>query len=778
MSISPTLSPTRSAPTPKIDEKVTSDESARDDEHNLNKNDQNFIININNVLFNNNLVNISDINLGVKGDSSLDSRLQTHSDFDSNSVRAEYEHHHHLHHPQIDNGNYFPLIICINICSNDEIIKVLEELKLNHLITKINSNLVEINCIDKNLTTNLLTKIYDIYDKKDVYLDYSNFISHPGNLFIKNLNSNLTNENSLIKFFNQHSKYASISSINLFNQNDENSDFFAIIKFENYLDVDYLLQNLDLTQNPFQYKNKLPLYINKYISKKERKLKNEDLNKFNANHSSSSVINSNIYDIIVLENLSKFLVNLTLKDFESFLDKFKIFNKIESIYFPINNINNEGIIEFGSFGYISFVNTNATTSNQSILKILYHLNGLSYDKFIDFTEEDIYDILLDLNKLDEDIDDTNESNIKISIAQHKHNHYLYKISSKLNSGQKFIYNQPNNDNDHLNLNVGFLHFYLHNSIIQKFSKLSNYQETNIYVNNFAILFKNNDYLWEKFWNQFGVNKIKSAKIIKPQFYNKRNEESLGKIGFVFYNNFKMAIRAILLTNNKLISLDPLNDNSILIQTSFAIQKNNNHNNHLHSSNNQLYHYNYPNNQRSSLPINYYPIENSSNNYMKRFSLPVNTDNFIYNHQALKPTSNNPNSPPHEEMNPFIMSNHPHILHSSNHSSASKQNLPPPSGPPLPSINPQSEYVNYYNPYIYYNYPMIPQDSNEFNDDAVTTIPPPGSQILPGPPGSTSQPIMSPFYYQSYYGFQPQLPSSSSSSSNDGRHYPNQYGGRY
>lgn len=748
MSISPSLIPTPSAPTPKDDAKLTSEESARVDGHTLDKNDQNFIININNALFNTIQIKNTESNSNSKLVSSNDPRLQARLGFDSNAVRSDYS-----HHPQNDNGNYFPLVICINVNSNNAIMRVLEDLSLSHLINRVNDNLLEINCIDKNLTTTLLTKIYEVYDNKDVYLDYSNFISHPGNLFVKNLSSTLTDEKSLIEFFNKHSKYKSISSVNLFNQTDENHDFFAIIKFDNYLDVEYLLQELDLSQNPFQSNNQLPLYINKYISKKERKLKNEDSKKLNSAPSSSSLVNSNIYDIIVIENLHNFLVNLTLQDFEHFLSKLQLFNKIESIYFPINNINSDGTIEFGSFGYISFVNSNTTTLNQNVLKILYYLNGLDYEQFVNFGEQDIYDILLDLNKLDDEITQENDSRIKISIAQHKHNHYLYKVSSNLHSGQKFIYNQPGTA---LNLTIGFLHFYLHNSIIQKFSKLSNYQETNIYVNNFAILFKNNDHLWEKFWNQFGVNKVKSAKIIKPQFYNKRNEESLGKIGFVFYNNFKMAIRAILLTNNRLINLDSPNDSSILIQSSFAIQKNNNHHNH----HNQVYHYNYPNTPRPSLPVNYHPIEATSSSYIKRFSLPANTDNFIYNNQPLKISTTQ--SPSHEEMNPFIAANHPQFIPSSGHSSSTK----PPPGLHLP----QSDYLNYYVPYVYYNYPVIPQDSLDFNDDSG---PPPGPGMIRDPLGSTSTPMVNPFNYQSYYGFQP-----NPSNSNDGGHYPNRYRGRY
>ena len=104
--------------------------------------------------------------------------------------------------------------------------------------------------------------------------------------------------------------------------------------------------------------------------------------------------------------------------------------------------------------------------------------------------------------------------------------------------------------------------------INQFSRSLNYQETNIYVNNLPIVFNNDDCTWESFWSQFGI--IKSAKIIKPQFYHEyEDDHKSGKIGFVFYKTFKMAIRAILMTNNKVVNVGHYNP--IVIQSSLLFK---------------------------------------------------------------------------------------------------------------------------------------------------------------------------------------------------------------
>jgi len=188
--------------------------------------------------------------------------------------------------------------------------------------------------------------------------------------------------------------------------------------------------------------------------------------------------------------------------------------------------------------------------------------------------------------------------------------------------------------------------------------------------------------------QFG-NCIKSAKIIKPQFYSKKNDVELGKIGFVFYKDFKMALRAILLTNNKLISFG--NFKKVFVQTSFAIQKNNH------------------NHQRPSLPSNYYQTHNTPNNYSKRFSLPTITD---YNYYLQPPS------------------------------------VPVP--PTTPAGNP-SDYINFFNPYMYpINYPYMPLDRDSSPTDDTNypeTISPPLNYYYQPyyqfPPSNNYQPLSTP-----------------------------------
>lgn len=426
----------------------------------------------------------------------------------------------------------------------------------------------------------------------DFTFDYTGFISHPGNLFIKNLSNDLIDQDELFRFFNGESKYKSLESINVFSGADD--DVFAILKFTNYLDVDFLISNLDVTHNPFNHNKGIPLYLNKYISKKERKMKHND------NMGLSDSLNN--YCSVIVENLSDFLNDHgpNLDMMRTFLSKFQIFNKIDDIYIPILP-NKTGGFDLLKFGFISFETNEHVHVN--VLKCLYYLNDLLFDEFMNFTKEDIFDIEDDVCK-DFEENSSNVPKLKISIAQHKHNHFLYQ----------FLTNQALG---YLNgeLLINYLDAAAYNHAINAFSRYINYQETNIYVNNFPIVFENNDALWEKFWLQFG-NNIKSAKIIKPQFYTKKNEVEVGKIGFVFYKDFKMALRAILLTNNKMFNY-PVN-HKILVQTSFAIQKNNH------------------NGQKHSLPTPYFPVERPQLNFTKRFSLPPSSD-FNYYLSPRTPT---------------------------------------------------------------------------------------------------------------------------------------------
>ncbi|WEJ94657.1 hypothetical protein PSN45_002148 [Yamadazyma tenuis] len=427
-------------------------------------------------------------------------------------------------------NSYFPLDISLSSVS-DEVAQVLK--KFNLPCQK------QLSITNKSLSDKLVPRLVKL--DPSLKLDYSKFISHPGNLFVKNLSKTKLNHSKMFKFFNSHSSYRSLGELNIFNQTSTNDDdVFAILRFDNYLDVEFLLTK-KFTSNPFHVNPNFQLYLNKYISKKQRKLIHEEFDEFNN------------YNSLVLENLSGFFppgFEFSLVNLQSFFDKFRIFGNIQMIYFPVNLINANSDFVPADFGFINFeVSEN---SNLNILKCVYYLNHLTYEEFNDFSESTIaqHDLTSDF-----DANGAGTTNgIHISISQHKHNHYLYQFCPTLLSLANGV------------LSVSYIDMAFHSAFLNNFARYSNYQETNIYVNNFPTLFANNDAQWERFWQRFGA--IKSAKIIKPQFYAKE-DQSVGKIGFVFFEDFKMALKAIIITNNKLVSID---NSSYLIKTSFALQK--------------------------------------------------------------------------------------------------------------------------------------------------------------------------------------------------------------
>lgn len=560
----------------------------------------------------------------------------------------------------LDRGDQFPLRLRIE--TSDDRQPTLNEILKRHDV-RVSAAQEEVVFSNKRQADAVVSEVLASGFK--VLFNYSGFISHPGNLFIKNLCEELIDYDKLFDFFQSKSKYKSLADINIFNSAED--DVFAILKFENYLDVDHILDTLDVNDNPFHHNDTVPLYLNKYISKKERKLKYDD------NSVLSDHVNS--YNTIVIENLGDFLneYNPTIGLLETFLLKFELFNKIDNLYFPVFQVddNNFRLMKYG------FINFEANENlNVNVLKCIYYLNDLNFEKFMNFTHDDVLNDEGELLKTTQS--PLNDRGLKISIGQHKHNHYLYEFQTN----QLLYLNQHK-------LCLGFLDLTVHNNIINSFSKFVNFQETNIYVNNFPIIFENNDTLWEKFWYQFG-NSIKSAKIIKPQFYSKKNDE-LGKIGFVFYTDFKMALRAILLTNNRLINFK--NFKNILIQTSFAIQKNN---------------HGY---QRPSLGTNYYPVQPPQNNYMKRFSMPSLNDYSYF-----------------------------------------MQGPPMASIAPTPSSTSSSDYFPMYNPMMYgYNYRYTSADKDHTNDGPLdrpgfSTSPPLNyyfQPYIPFAPSGTYQTVYSP-----------------------------------
>lgn len=441
----------------------------------------------------------------------------------------------------------------------------------------------------------------------DVTFDYGAFATHPGTLFIKNLQKQHALASKIRDFFNTASQYALVVDVNVIG---DDSDVLAILKFDNYLDVDHVLADMPLSPNPFSPGT--PLYVNRYISKRERSSLSDPAPPATPDEAVA-------YDMVVIENLNEFLAApVSLETLSGLLKKFELFNKMDTVYIPVANDDPE-LIRCKKVGFISFLHDRDL--NVNILKCLYYLNNLTYDEVAAFGPDDIYDLLDDVNKPESSPPPAETARLKLSIVQRKHNHHVYENSESL-----FVANE-----DGLKLKISDPASAGDGTHTSKFLKLSNYQETNVYVNYFPILFENNDKLWGEFWNQFGVHGVKSAKIIKPQFYSKRSDDSLGKIGFVFYEEFKMALRAIILTNNKTIRF---NDHHILIQASFAIQKHS----HPLASGKLGAKFHHPN----PLPnYSYYP---NQDNFGKNFNMPMGGEPNYYMPEQIPNAGTSLNSP--------------------------------------------------------------------------------------------------------------------------------------
>lgn len=476
----------------------------------------------------------------------------------------------------------FPLKIKIDLANSPNATSSAHDLK-SHLETHsvhLDSleGLVEFAVSDKDTANAVVAYLLD--HGWSTALDYSQFASHPGMVFVKGLQRSPSLADDLQRYFLDHSKYGLLADVNVLGLSPEDSasDVAAILKFDNYMDADHALAQPSAHPNSFGPR---PFNVTRYISKKERSILLTD----SGSNSAYVVANDDpvVYDTIVVENFNDFISGtLSLEVFHSILDKFALFLSIDTIFFPVANRETDRL-RFKKIGFIG-ISPNKDLSLK-LLKALYYLNGLTLSDLLAFSKDDIYDLSDDVCCAEPELS-SEFPRLKLSIAQRKHNHHLYE----------------NTDSLYVSLDLGKVQIcepdvnFHESSLINRFVKSSNYQETNVYVNNFPILFENDDELWAQFWNQFGVDRVKSAKIIKPQFYSKKPDGSLGKIGFVFYEEFKMALRAIILTNNKVIKYQ--NFPSILIQASFAIQK---HNSHSQSSNKLTQ----PKFHHGNPPINYF-----------------------------------------------------------------------------------------------------------------------------------------------------------------------------
>lgn len=399
------------------------------------------------------------------------------------------------------------------------------------------------------------------------FFDYSAFSEHPGLLLAEPIQKAKHAEKDIESYFNSKSRFKSLSEISFIQslQKSPSNTSAIVLKFDNFMDVSHILKRPQLYPNPFG-SDKL-LQLSRFHESKNVSKSQQEANLTTT--TGQSGINpipaeSTDYDTIVIENLSDFLGGSTkLEKIEMIVRKIQLFHSVETVFFPATKVS-AGSYSFKRMGYIKFSRTKDSMKNA--LNCLYYLNDLTLQQLLDFSTENIHDIKEDINKPRQARSDVKSATIKLVIAQRKHNHYIFQTRDspffKLSSSKKLIYSECLTDD-----------FLFENEIVKNFTKTTNYQETNVYVNNFPILFENNDDLWADFWNQFGVDGIKSARIIKPQFYSKKTDEPLGKIGFVFYEDFRMALRAIIMTNNKIISYKDHHD--ILLQTSFAIQKDGN-----------------------------------------------------------------------------------------------------------------------------------------------------------------------------------------------------------
>lgn len=447
--------------------------------------------------------------------------------------------------------------------------------------------LLELSTSDKNTGNRIVSHLLE--NNWNATIDYSQFVSHPGMLFVKGFQKSATLVEDLTEYFTKHSRFKLPAEVNVISVPEDSNaanQVAVIIKYDNHLDADHALGHINGTTS-FGPK----VHANRYISKKERALLLNDQSSKSHLSLAASAEDSMVYDTIIVENFNDFIAGtLALEQFHTILDKFKLFLPIEAIFFPTAN-NDIDRLRFKKVGYIRIVQDR--DMNLKLLNALYYFNGLTLDQMLEFSKDDIYDLTQDLN-VPESEPSLKAATLKLSIAQRKHNHHLYENFNSSyvglgDDGKAHVLDSSRN--------------LFESGFMDRFTKSSNYQETNVYVNNLPVIFENNDTLWSEFWNQFGVGRIKSAKIIKPYFYSKKSDGSLGRIGFVFYEEFKMALRAIILTNNKVIKYK--NCPSILIQASFAIQK--------HRSNSQpSSKHSHPKFHHTTQPMNYYPLQEHPN----------------------------------------------------------------------------------------------------------------------------------------------------------------------
>ena len=263
------------------------------------------------------------------------------------------------------------------------------------------SGIIEVSCtVDNKSTIDMV--IYALKDYNDFQpdntieyvLDYSNFLSHPGIMFIKNLSKSYITEstdtsitidredpaalsNPFFSFLLESCHFASLKELKLFtNESSSSSSCFAIVTFENYLDVDFLIAKLNkIVPNVFNENPVVPLYLNKYLHKRERvntsptgKASSKSTKNQVHNNIPSTVV-TNEFDTIFMENLSRFFpADLSLAQLGTFVNKFIAFEvELDAVYLPFFNnpiesknpdtqheINSSSPLKLLDYGYIKF----------------------------------------------------------------------------------------------------------------------------------------------------------------------------------------------------------------------------------------------------------------------------------------------------------------------------------------------------------------------------------------------------------------------------------------
>lgn len=420
-------------------------------------------------------------------------------------------------------------------------------------------------------------------------LDYTQFHAHPGLVIVKNVSPDISLQ-KLILHLNQFCLFLSLLEAEF----ADDKDTAVILTFTNFLDAEEILTVSDVFD--FSEDVSKPLIFEKYtdIRKSSLTLDSENCAKKGSD---------SLQDAIVIENADEFFpYEVTLEKLELFLEKFILFGDLDSVCFPIQKLS-DTTFKVEKAVLIGF--KSEPSKKAKVLEALYFLGELTYEELLSVTEESI-SVMPDHESSKPEVD-FQEPRAHLALVQKRHGHQISKnLASEYihyDSGKLMVHKDSDGQE-------------VSNQLFSRFSKPNNYQETNVYVNNLPILFHNDDNLWHQFWNQFGFDGINSAKIIKPQFYTRKHTETVGKIGFVFYKEFKMALRAIIMTNNKEVYYPGLQP--VLIQTSFAIQKKNN----SWSSSKYLYSKNgFQSANSRDIPMNS-PLSYSHRHMMKRASLPA------------------------------------------------------------------------------------------------------------------------------------------------------------